>query len=343
MSLRSRPMLPKDTRECAEIIARHPVVGPRYGRAIQHLQPAWLRLLGSEAIKAAMFEEVNGMKVTTCGFGAGVFVRDDFVREVKTHPLFWLGPELVKRITRGPSPVLSDREVRELNSGAGLNLVVWEAVSYSEFGKRTDVFHFMTQSFLQEYRGFLLKEIISPQLESAARLQSLVDAGGLYWDPKTQSYTKSLSVSPEKFLSQPHIVGMTRELEFARLGSWVGTLFDYHRPQFFFAPAEQRLLLAALAAEGGTDRELCDALNLSLATVKKQWLSIYQRVADRCPEILRLGAPPGTNERGKEKKRRLLAYIREHPEELRPFSRKRTPRVRSALTEVRRVRPGSAR
>jgi hypothetical protein len=29
-----------------------------------------------------------------------------------------------------------------------------------------------------------------------------------------------------------------------------------------------------------------------------------------------------SSKRGKEKKRRLLAYLRDHPEELRPFSRK---------------------
>src|SRR5262245_16259677 len=84
MTLRWRPMLPKDVSECAGIIADHPVIGPRYGRAIQDLSPAWLRLVGSEAMRTAVFEEVEGTRARIWGVGVGVFVTDDFVREVKT-------------------------------------------------------------------------------------------------------------------------------------------------------------------------------------------------------------------------------------------------------------------
>ncbi|HEY1865951.1 MAG TPA: hypothetical protein VGG55_02680, partial [Candidatus Acidoferrales bacterium] len=120
------------------------------------------------------------------------------------------------------------------------------------------------------------------------------------------------------------IVGITRELEFERLGSWVGSLFDYHPPMFGFSPSEQRLLLCALDGEMGTDQELCEKLRISLTTVKKMWLSIYDRVAEGMPEWIpdHARADMGPPERGKEKRRRLLAYLREHPEELRPVSRK---------------------
>jgi hypothetical protein len=54
------------------------------------------------------------------------------------------------------------------------------------------------------------------------------------------------------------------------------------------------------------------------------WVSIYQRVEDCLPELigdpLRSDLP--ASGRGREKRRRLLAYLREHPEELRPVSRK---------------------
>jgi hypothetical protein len=46
MPLRFRPMQPKDIRECSEIIPAHPVIGPRYGRAMHDLREAWLRSLG---------------------------------------------------------------------------------------------------------------------------------------------------------------------------------------------------------------------------------------------------------------------------------------------------------
>ena len=75
---------------------------------------------------------------------------------------------------------------------------------------------------------------------------------------------------------------------------------------------------------GGTDKELADALNVSAPTIKKLWLSIHRRIANSIPELVpvRIDFEPEHASRGKEKKRRILAYLREHPEELRPVSRK---------------------
>ena len=330
MSLRWRQMQAGDVRECAGIIAAHPVIGPRYRRAIHDLRPAWLRLLDSQAMTTAVFEEVEGVRSRTWGVGVGVFVNDDFNREVKTPPLFWFGPELAKRIMRERSPVLSDSQVREANSGEGLNLLVWEAVPCPEFANRPDVYHLMVSAFLELHQGFLLKEMITSQSESVQRLEWAVDAGGLYWDSTNACYVKSPKGSAEEIIRKPHIVGITRELELNRPGSWVGNLFDYHPPRFSFSPSEQRLLHLALGGESGTDQELANALGVSLPTIKKIWLSVYRRVADRQPEIIPDCARPETEapERGKEKKRRVLAYLREHPEELRPVSRKRSSNVR---------------
>lgn len=104
MSITNHPMRSEDVAECAKIIAAHPVFGPRYGRAIADLPAAWLRLLDFEAKNATVFEEVNGSHATICAVGVAIFVGDDFVRELKSPPLFWIGPELARRIMRGDSP-----------------------------------------------------------------------------------------------------------------------------------------------------------------------------------------------------------------------------------------------
>ncbi len=324
MGLRWRQMQAKNVRECAEIIAAHPIISPRYRRAIHDLRLAWMRLLGSQAMITAVFEEVEGARSRTWGVGVAVFVNDDFIREVTTPPLFWFGPELAKRVMRGSSPILSDSQVRKANSGEGLNLLVWESVLRPEFANRPDVYQLMMSAFLELHRGFLLKEMITSQSESVQRLGWAVDAGGFYWDSTKACYVKSLKGSAEEFIRKPHTVGITRELELNRPGSWVGTLFEYHPPRFRFSPSEQRLLLTALGGEIGTDQDLANALGVSLPTVKKMWLSVYRRVADRQPEIVRHSpdSETETSKRGKEKRRHLLAYLREHPEELRPISQK---------------------
>jgi DNA-binding CsgD family transcriptional regulator len=94
-----------------------------------------------------------------------------------------------------------------------------------------------------------------------------------------------------------------------------------HPPRFGFIRSEQRLLSCGL--DGGTDQEIADTLGISLVAVKKRWRAIYERTGAIAPELAP-DLPPGdgrSGERGKAKKQRLLAYVREHPEELRPVSR----------------------
>jgi hypothetical protein len=106
------------------------------------------------------------------------------------------------------------------------------------------------------------------------------------------------------------------------MGSWVSNLFIYDPPQLQFRPGEQRLLLAAL--NGGTDEELASHLGVSRSAVKKTWSSVYERVAARAPNLIPeiTSGDQFNGERGKEKKRRLRAYLRDHFQELRPVSRR---------------------
>jgi hypothetical protein len=85
------------------------------------------------------------------------------------------------------------------------------------------------------------------------------------------------------------------------------------------------MLKHALTDRAYTNATLARALGVSLSTVKKIWLSIYDRVAERVPEVFAERAPRGTQEkRGKDKVRLLLQYLEEHPSELRPMMSRRT-------------------
>lgn len=73
--------------------------------------------------------------------------------------------------------------------------------------------------------------------------------------------------------------------------------------------------------------ELSEQLEITASSVRRCWLSIYDRVATLAPEVLGMPVPTrfetANTVRGKSKKYRLLAYLRDHPEELRPLSRRR--------------------
>jgi hypothetical protein len=324
MNVRHRSMQPEDIPECVQLLMSHPVIGPRYEPVIEHLPEVWLRLLGSDATGSALFYADDGPRPPICCLGFTVIVRDDFIRELKTPPHFWTGPEMIRRIVRGESPFLTSKEIREANSRDGLNLVCWDNWVRPGYEVHGDLNRSMMSVFIETHRGYLWKELISSQIHSPEQLGYVFKTGGYFWDPFAGAYTSTLTKTPGEILASPHVLGMTRELDAERgtwSGSWVGNLFDYHPPNLGLSRGEQRML--SIALPGATDETLAERMNISLSAVKKVWISIYRRVEESLPELVpdsdQMEFPVSV--RGREKRRSVLAYLREHPEELRPFSR----------------------
>ena len=332
-----RPMQPEDVPECVKMMAAHPVFGPRYGREVEILPKAWLRLLQSEAQITAVFRAGEGPRTTIVGAGVTSIVRDDFLSDLKTPPHFWIGPELARRIVNGESPLLTGRQLRDDNAHGGLNAVCWEACTRAGYEADVDLHRYILKAFIQDHQGYFWKEVIGSPA-GPDHLKWLLNGGGFLWDPLAGGYTCTLRTDPGEIAAKPHVIGVTRDLEFNRrqgdwVGSWVGASFDYRPPILCFSRSEQRLLSRALS--GATDEHLAQIQGASLPTVKKTWVSIYRRVEDSLPGLIPDSLRPAlsANGRGTEKRRRLLAYLREHPEELRPVSRKLLSKAQ---------RPGSA-
>jgi hypothetical protein len=321
MAVRYRPMRSKDIPKFVEGVAAHPVLGPRYGRVIEHLPSAIHATLGRESLDARVFEEFQGSTTRFLGVGLAAPVSEKFLHELKTTPFFWLGPELVKRITSGDSPLLSDAAVRDANSTIGLNLVVWHVTLYPEDIRRPEVGNSMISCFECRWRGFRLREVMG-QADCLEQLQGMRNAGALYFHPAENHYGSFPELTNLTFAGEPRNSGLTRDLAITQLGSWLGSLFEYASPQFCFTRSEQRLLCSAIG--GGTDEEMSDELGISVFAVKKTWRVIYDRVATCMPGLIPSNEQAGAviQDRGKQKKQRLLAYLREHAEELRPVSRK---------------------
>jgi DNA-binding NarL/FixJ family response regulator len=271
--------------------------------------------LGREAFRAYVYENLQDSPPRLVGIGCSAIVSDDFLREAKTPPFFWIGPEITRRIRRGQSPLLSDKQVREANSNGGVNIAVWEgAVSIRDIN-RAEVSNSFLSTFIELHRGFQLKEIIG-QGSTDDALAAVLRVGYLFISSVDGRYTETIDKTPNDLIREPHMTGLSREL--ARMGSWASILFMYEPPRFGFSPSEQRLLLTALL--GGTDEDLADDLGVSLSAVKKAWHSIYNRVSARDPDLAPAVTPTdeGITERGRMKKQRLIAYLHDHPEELRP-------------------------
>lgn len=333
LAIRYRPMRLKDIPECAKIVAAHPTLGPRYGTEIANVSAFWRRLIANEwYFTNALFEEVEGASVRVLGVGLCVFVSDDFLQEAKNPPSFWFGPEITRRVTLGYSPLLTEKQVAEANSRQGLNLPVLQTGLNPEYFTRPEATAINATAFVEGQRGYRLKETFA-QGETPEHLAAMLNFGALLFNYTEGCYLDSPEENLDRIFAQPHLAGLTRETATRQKGSWLGSLFLYQPPRLGFSRSEQQLLFAAMT--GKADDELTDSLGVSLSAVKKAWRAIYLRVTDRMPELIpnQLSDDGSTQNRGKEKKRRLLAYLREHPEELRPISRK--------LLQGHSVAPGS--
>src|SRR5262245_13013693 len=132
MKLGHRAMQPKDINECVEIIATHPLNVQRYGPWFKHLADAWRLVVQTESGAPLVIQRGSDPNSPILMVGISVLVQDDLPWELKKPPHFWLGPELVRRITAGKPPLLTRHQLRDANSRDGLNLLVWEGCPRAE-------------------------------------------------------------------------------------------------------------------------------------------------------------------------------------------------------------------
>ena len=90
--------------------------------------------------------------------------------------------------------------------------------------------------------------------------------------------------------------------------------FKFPPPSLRLTKQQQQFLELALLDLA--DREIQEWIGLSDEALKKRWSSAYARVRQSEPDLLPVGLP------GADLRRVLLGYLRQHPEELRPTTRR---------------------
>ncbi len=313
MRLRHRVSTPADFKTWLP----YSTVRSRYGPLFAKLPEVWGPLLSQEQAISSVVEDLDAEKGRgLLALGLSVFVSDEFVREVKRSAPFWIGPELITRVRRNSSPILDRAAIRRANSQEGLNLFCWEAdIRLVPEGDFLAVCTEIATAFFEEHAGFNIKELMG-QHPFGPVLRAALQVGGWSFQNERGEYVSAPDPEVIEESGAPFVLGMTRELARKVPGCWLTTLFDYRSPRVFFTGAEQRLLSCAL--DGRTDDEIAKTLAISTSAVKKCWQSIYTKVGVRLPQLLPEDGE-SANGRGAEKKRRLLSYVRSHPEELRPL------------------------
>jgi hypothetical protein len=207
----------------------------------------------------------------------------------------------------GASAVLSATNLRALNTRGTLDMIVLYANwmdSLVNSRQRTEVQREFALKMFEAFSGYRLGTILCEEIGEAFR-----------------NFRQATHVwrLVKEFKGQDRgLICLTRQDALSVAGSVYGGLFCYQEPTLKLRNGDKQLLIAA--KDGATDSELASALDLSLAAVKKRWRSVFDRTALKRPDLFPAEVERWISEmRGPQKRHIILAYIREHPEELRPF------------------------
>jgi hypothetical protein len=276
---------------------------------------AWHWLLRSRSFRGVVIESdvaIKGHRIV--GFAANVFVSASFAEREIADPQPGLNGRLISSIARGDAVVLTAKQLAYDNTKGCVHLIVVQPGSMPAVltpEECQDVIRQVSLANLACFDGYRVRQVLLEAI-SATEIEQV----------KSFKVWKLLSTLEEYHRRNPgNSWNRDRALfaiDFAGGHSFEVTAGHNREPILGLRSIDQELLEAAL--RGTTDMELSEELGLKLPALKKRWASVFNRVAIAKPDLL-----PGLDDnldrqtRGRQKKHRLLAYVREHPEELRPF------------------------
>jgi DNA-binding CsgD family transcriptional regulator len=299
-----RPIRESDLEECLEI--EPACIGDELTGRAQALG-IWRELLASPAFQGSVYESeypIGGHRIIGCGIG--VFVDSAFVDRELAAPKPGLNSRIIGSIAAG-EPVVLDRDaLARGNAGAGLDFVnlygTWRD-GILDPNELAELQTLLGTSFVESLAGYRFNRVVKEALGQP--VIELARATGSY-----RVLAEYPVIAAALVVASPD---SARDIPF----SVAARLYRYQAPVLHLRPAEQSLLIAAL--DGKTDTELSDCLGISVEAVKKRWMSVFGRIEDFRPGLLS-GADADGLRRGPQKRHRVLAYVRTHPEELRPYA-----------------------
>jgi hypothetical protein len=269
----------------------------------------WAHLQRDPYFVSAVFEAdppIRGHRLV--GFGASVFVSAAFMDAEIATPVADINSRVIASIHTGRSVVLNRAQIGRANAGEGLDVVIPFGIWRHEVmtpDENVEVRTALPMAFTELNAGYQLRRILwetacEPQ-EQFARLSGVYRAIGV-------------------FRESGRVLNLTDRGDAPNIpASLANVMFRYAPPVLGLGEADQELLIAA--QRGATDAELADTLGLTIPAVKARWRSALARIAETRPGLL--GDATDRPVRGAQKRHRVLAYVREHPQELRPYAKKR--------------------
>lgn len=319
-SLRNRRANARDAAKLAEWIIEDLPVSHRL---IPVLALALHGLLADERIFGVCVEEAitrpwpDPAERRPVAFGLSTFLSDDCatMQVASPQPFFWL--ELLERTWRQKDSLgfLTLDDLARANAGDGCNLLPFLWIQRPKDASSPKGAHLLTRamrSLLDDHRGYNLKSIVK---EAGREHEEAFTRGGL-------RKVRSSSLNPEILGNERLLFRLTRnEAQHDAFGTSLSLLFDSARPRCGFSRIQQHVLICA--ADDMSDDEIADQLRVTTHAINMRWRTIYDRIEQQEDLATLIYSDKGHgngNGSGAQKRRRVVAYVRSHPEELRPYA-----------------------
>lgn len=240
-------------------------------------------------------------------FGGSVFITAEFATEELRNPRPGLTSRIVASVVWGKSVVLPEAALCASGAHNGLDVGILAGDSLHEGMDSEEAIEAemsLPITFVGAHVGYRLNRILQEAV--CSRQCKILESSGVW---------RMVKEFPD---CDGALFMLTEKGARSTSGSVVAPLFRYREPVLHLRDTDKQLLAEAI--NGETDSELAARLNLSLASIKKRWAGVFDRIAEVRPDLLPDGDGRGWHEsRGPQKRHRILAYVRAHPEELRPF------------------------
>lgn len=284
------------------------------------LPDLWRRILDEPAVTTTVMEDMAlpaGQRIQ--GWGYAFVVPEPWIEreQLDSQPEAFAMRRLLAGILDGSFELLSDAEIGVVNAQGRLRYFNF----YTQRRRVLDdpyvqsVFNIANEAFRTSTSGYNTHTMY---FETSAREAPAVEAAGFSRYAYANERTLE-GLSPD---ARPAFLRVTRSQARSSLpGTSVRHVFEHHPPLFRFSASQRRLLWFALFND--SDASLTQRLDVSVHGLKKLWRGIYDRIEDRMPEFFGDAGAADDGRRGPEKRRQVLAYVRQRPEELRPWAQER--------------------
>ncbi len=314
-----------------------PLISRRYAREEPvpaglecRLSPLLEQLFSQRLVQGGIVERrtTQDTQWTPAAYGMITFLSPEFFERHLSDPHPFLGIHVLERLAVGHvrDTVLDQRELCRLNAATrpvlAMCALCWHQDNYdftSADGQKQleGAFHLM-ERYLS---GYNLKHFI---FEGRAAYRHVSEKVGFtrmidFSDDKRAEFAP-LRADPRY---RPHLHCIyTRRAGPLIPSAPITRLFAYKPPVLHFSEAQKQVL--ELALEGLSDDEIARRCEVGRNAIQMRWRKIYARFEQHVPGLLGDSGKTAQRARGPEKRRQVLQYLREHPQELRPWCARRS-------------------